>query len=259
MNIKDFIANENEKPLDRILPDGGFTSIFRTIACIGDSLSSGEFQSRKNDVAGFHDMYEYSWGQYIARMCGSTVYNFSCGGMTAKEYCEKFAENKGFWNPKYAAQAYILALGVNETWRNPEFGSIDDVDFEDYKNNKDSFAGHYAQIIQRYKKIQPRAKFFLMTMADEGVNDPKIKERQAHAAILYDFAEKFDNTYVIDLLKYAPKYDEKFKENFYLGGHLTPTGYVLTAKMVASYIDYIIRHNPEDFKEIGFIGTDLHG
>ena len=259
MNIKDFIANENEKPLDRILPDGGFTSIFRTIACIGDSLSSGEFQSRKNDVAGFHDMYEYSWGQYIARMCGSTVYNFSCGGMTAKEYCEKFAENKGFWNPKYASQAYIIALGVNEIWQNLELGSVNDVDFSDYKNNKENFAGYYAEIIQRYKKIQPRAKFFLMTMADEGVNDPKIKERQAHAAILYDFAEKFDNTYVIDLLKYAPKYDEKFKENFYLGGHLTPTGYVLTAKMVASYIDYIIRHNPEDFREVGFIGTDLHG
>ena len=73
MNIKDFIANENEKPLDRILPDGGFTSIIRTIAFIGDSLSSGEFESRKNDVAGFHDMYEYSWGQYIARMQSSSL------------------------------------------------------------------------------------------------------------------------------------------------------------------------------------------
>ena len=96
-------------------------------------------------------------------------------------------------------------------------------------------------------------------MADEGVNDAKVKEKQAHAALLYDFGEKFDNTYVIDLLKYAPKYDEKFKENFYLLGHMNPMGYILTAKMTASYIDYIIRHNPEDFKEVGFIGTDLHG
>lgn len=260
MNIEEFIGNENEKPLDRIVSDGGFTAIFRTICCVGDSLSSGEFESlNADDSHGYHDMFEYSWGQYLARICGSKVYNFSRGGMTAKEYCESFAEANGFWNPKYASQAYIIALGVNDMWQNPELGSVSDVDFSDYKNNKKNFAGYYAEIIQRLKKIQPRARFFLMTMADEGESDSKIKEKQAHAEILYDFAEKFDNTYVIDLLKYAPKYDEKFKENFYLLGHLNPMGYQLTAKMVASYIDYIIRHNINDFKEVGFIGTNLHG
>ena len=260
MNIQEFMSNQNEKPLDRIVSDGGFTAIFRTICCVGDSLSSGEFESLKADGNhGYHDIFEYSWGQFLSRMCGSKVYNFSRGGMTAKEYCEGFAEANGFWNPKYASQCYIIALGVNDMWQNPELGSVSDVDFSDYKNNKKNFAGYYAEIIQRLKKIQPRAKFFLMTMADEGESDSKIKEKQAHAALLYDFAEKFDNTYVIDLLKYAPKYDEKFKENFYLLGHLNPMGYLLTAKMTASYIDYIIRRNPNDFKEVGFIGTDLHG
>ncbi len=259
MNIEEFIANENEKPLDRIVSDGGFTSIFRTIACIGDSLSSGEFESCKDGKADYHDMYEYSWGQYIARMCGSTVYNFSIGGMTAEIYCESFAENRGFWNAKYASQAYIIALGVNDMEKNPDLGSINDVDFDDYRNNKKSFAGYYAQIIQRLKKIQPRAKFFLMTVPNEGKCDAKTEAKKAHAALLYDFAEKFDNTYVIDLFKYAPTYDKEFKGKFHLAGHMNPMGYVLTAKMVASYIDYIIRHNVDDFKEVGFIGTDLHG
>ena len=261
MNIEEFIAQENEKPLDKIVTDGGFTAIFRTIACIGDSLASGEFESIKADGShGWHDMYEYSWGQYIGRMCGSKVYNLSRGGMTAKEYCESFAENNGFWNPKYASQCYIIALGVNDILNvKQELGSVKDVDFSDYKNNKENFAGYYAQIIQRLKQIQPRAKFFLMTMAKDGENDSRLEEKQAHSALLYDFADKFDNTYVIDLLKYAPTYDEKFKENFYLCGHMNPMGYDLTAKMVASYIDYIIRHNPQDFKEVGFIGTDLHG
>ena len=35
---------ENEQPLDHLLPDGGFCGIFRKIGCIGDSLSSGEFE-----------------------------------------------------------------------------------------------------------------------------------------------------------------------------------------------------------------------
>ena len=260
MNLDCIFENENEKPLDNILPDGGYTAIFRTICCIGDSLSSGEFEAAGSDGnSTYHDMFEYSWGQFIGRMCGSKVYNFSRGGMTASEYCESFAQDNDFWNPEYASQAYIIALGVNDILgQNQEIGSIEDVDFKDWHNNKKSFAGYYAQIIQRIKEFQPRAKFFLMTMPCEGENDSRIADREKHSALLYDFAEKFDNTYVIDLLQYAPVYDDKFKEKFYMRGHLNPMGYLLTAKMTASYIDYIIRHNMDDFKEVGFIGTDLH-
>ena len=39
---------------------------------------------------------------------------------------------------------------------------------------------------------------------------------------------------------------------------MTPMGYILIARMVESYIDYIIRKNPEDFNQVGFIGTNLY-
>ena len=260
MKLDEIFENKNEKPLDNIVSDGGYTAIFRTICCIGDSLSSGEFEADGgNGSSTYHDMFEFSWGQFIARMCGSRVYNFSRGGMTASEYCDSFAASKDFWNPEYASQAYIIALGVNDILgQNQEIGSINDVDFNDWHNNKKSFAGYYAQIIQRIKEFQPRAKFFLMTMPNEVAGDGRIGDKEKHSRLLYDFAKKFDNTYVIDLLKYAPQYDDKFKEKFYMRGHLNPMGYLLTAKMTASYIDYIIRHNIDDFKEVGFIGTDLH-
>ena len=74
MNINDFYITEKEKPLDRILSDGGFCGIFRTIACIGDSLSSGEFETIDSDGNhSYYDFYDYSWGQYMARMMGSKV------------------------------------------------------------------------------------------------------------------------------------------------------------------------------------------
>lgn len=254
--------DKNEKPLDNLVSDGGFAAIFRTVACIGDSLASGEFEVvHENGEHSFHDMFEYSWGQFFSRMCGSTVYNFSRGGMTAKEYCETFADYSGFWNAKYAAQAYVIALGVNDRLGKAKetcpFGSLDDIDIANYKNNKQSFIGYYATIIQRYKQIQPRAKFFLMTMPKSDDNDEKRQEKLAHREFLYELAKMFDNTYVIDLYEYGPVYDKEFTDTYYLSGHLAPTGYLLTAKMLASYIDYIIRHNPQDFKEIGFIGTDL--
>ena len=112
MKLNDYYSiNNEEKPLDNLVVDGGFVGIFRKMAFVGDSLSSGEFEAL--DAQGkrsYHDMYEYSWGQYIARMCGNTAYNFSRGGMTAKEYCESFAEENGFWD-KDKAPAFAFENG----------------------------------------------------------------------------------------------------------------------------------------------------
>ena len=257
MGWKNYFFAENEQPLDRLVEGYSNTSIFRTMAFIGDSLSSGEFESvNEAGIHGNHDFYEYSWGQYIARHNGLTAYNFSRGGMTAVEYMTSFAENNGFWNPKYASQAYVIALGANDLLnRGFEIGSIDDVHPEDYKKNKETVAGYFAQIISRYKEIQPRAKFFLVTMPKEGVEKDALKA--AHASLMHEMAEKFDNTYVIDLYKYMPVYDEEFKRRFNLYSHQNPAGYVFMAKVIDSYIDYIIRKYPEDFSKVGFIGTDL--
>lgn len=255
-NMSAIYPESGELPLDNIKTDGGYTSIFRTIACIGDSLSSGEFESTSEGATGYHDMYEYSWGQFMARACGSTVYNFSKGGMNAQAYCEYFAEQNGYWDEKYASQAYIIALGVNDIGYSSDLGSTDDVDLTNWKNNTKNFAGFYAQIIQRYKEIQPDAKFFLLTLP-KGENDRN--SNLHHRQLMYDFSEIFDNTYVIDLMQYGPIYDSEFQEIYFMGSHMNPMGYQLTANMVSSYIDYIIRHNPDDFKEVPFIGTGLDG
>lgn len=255
MNIDAYIGPVTEEPLDRILTSGGLTMIFRNIACIGDSLSSGEFEAFSDEGEhSWHDRYEYSWGQHIARMCGSTVYNFSCGGMSAKWYMETFADERDLWNPDKKAEAYILALGCNDI-NQPNFpGCIDDVDPTDWHNNKETFAGYYAQIIARYKEIAPKAKFFLMTMPQEPRwGEERQKMTDEHAALLYQLADLFDYTYVIDLRKYGPVYDQNFMDKFFLYGHLNPAGYVLTAQMVISYIDYIIRKNPTDFTQAGYI------
>ena len=76
-----YTAPENEKPLDNLVTDGGYASIFRTVAFVGDSLSSGEFETldETTGVRHYYDMFEYSWGQFAARMAGFTAYNFSRG------------------------------------------------------------------------------------------------------------------------------------------------------------------------------------
>lgn len=252
MDLKQFLADPEEKPLDRMVNDGGFAAIFRTVACVGDSLSSGEFESLDEDgKKGYHDYYDYSWGQYFARMAGCKVYNFSRGGMSAKWYLNSFGEENGFFDPALAAQAYIFALGVNDTNGMP-CGTIDDICFEDPSKNPENFAGYFGKLLCRYREIAPKARFFLMTMPRGS------KHSDEQAALIRAIADKMDFCYVIDLNRYGPVYDEAFKKTFYLGGHMSPTGYLLTAKMVASYIDYLIRHNVDDFRQVGFIGTPYH-
>ena len=248
----------NEKPLDKLVEGYSRTSVFRKIAFVGDSLSSGEFETR--DAEGkphYHDLYEYSWGQYLARKNGLCAYNFSRGGMTAKEYLESFAEARGFWDRDKAAQAYVIALGVNDVLnRGTEIGCIEDIDLGDPKKSKPTFIGNYAQIVLRYKAIVPDAKFFFVTIP-RGTN----AERNAKAAEmvpeLYRLAELVKSAYVIDLHRYAPIYDEAFKRRFFLHGHMNPDGYIFTAELVDSYIDYIVRHNPDDFKNVGFVTTNI--
>ena len=240
MDLTQFWDNKDEQPLDRIVNDGGMCAIFRKIACIGDSLSSGEFEGKTADgQKSYHDMFEYSWGQYIARAAGNTVYNFSRGGMTAQEYCDAFAKMNGLWDKEKACQAYIIALGVNDIIRamanKEQLGGTDDVNIGDRRKNKPTFAGYYAMIIQRIREIQPKARIFLVTLPHSCRRAEREVYEDRHRELLYEFS---------------------FKDRFYLGGHMNPMGYIFTAKIIASYIDYIIRHNYDDFRQVGFIGTD---
>ncbi|MBQ8409158.1 MAG: SGNH/GDSL hydrolase family protein [Clostridia bacterium] len=261
------LNDKDEKPLEKLLEGGGFSAIFRSIGCIGDSLSSGELEAVQADgKTAYYDFFEYSWGQFIARTNGALVHNFSRGGMTAQEYCDSFAESKGFWNPELAAQAYIIALGVNDVTRaaaqrkdpdeavylgNPET----DVDVNDWHNNAKTFVGYYAQIIQRMREISPKCRIFLMSCPRQTtIPDWRKDAYDLHRDLLYKLADMFEYVYVLDLRTYAPEYDEEFHKHFFLSGHLNTMGYLLTARLVMTYIDYIVRHNTEDFLQAGFIG-----
>ena len=263
MNEYRYGAPADEKPLDRLITDGGYASIFRSIACIGDSLSSGEFETFDQSTGnrGYYDMYDYSWGQFLGRMTGARVYNFSRGGMTASEYCESYAQERGWWDPSLRSQAYIIALGLNDliNYTQP-LGDMSDINPDDPAQNKKTFTGYYARIIAQYKRIQPDAKFFLVSMPlqdDYIKNDEERLVAKAHADRLHELAAYFENTYVIDLYRYAPRRGEDFIKRFCLFGHLNVMGYRLTAEQIGSYIDYIIRHNPDEFVNVPFITTEI--
>ena len=246
-----------EKPLERLVGGYSNTAIFRTMAFIGDSLSSGEFEAEDADgTHHYHDLYEYSWGQFLARKNGLKAYNFSKGGMTAKQYIETFADKFDLWNKEKACQAYVIALGVNDVCnQNMEIGGAEDITATEFEGDR-PFISYYAEIIRRYKEISPDAKFFFVTIPDSG-NEARKEKLKGVARALYALVEHFDNAYVIDLYRDAPVFDDAFRKDYFLLGHMNPMGYIYIANLVDSYIDYIVRTNPEAFKTVGFIGTDI--
>ncbi len=244
-----------EKPLENLVGAYSNTAIFRTIAFIGDSLSSGEFEAvDENGERSYHDLYDYSWGQFIARKNGLKAYNFSRGGMTAKWYLESFADENNLFDKSKACQAYVIALGVNDVYNlHMEIGTAEDITATQF-NGERPFISYYAEIVRRYKEISPDAKFFFVTFPNEGERADK-NLTQGVIEALYALVEHFDNSYVINLYEYGPVYDDEFREKYFLHGHMNPMGYILTAQLIDSYIDYIIRTNPTDFNNVGFIGT----
>ena len=248
-----------EQPLAQITQNPGLTGIIHSWGFVGDSLSSGELESRDdNGKIGFNDFYEYSWGQRLCQATGAKGDNYSQGGETAKGWIANFWDNPANKNNNIDAklspkQAYIIALGVNDFWTHAALGDSTDINLSDYTKNADTFIGNYAGIIQRLKTLEPRAKFFVVTIPRNGT-----KTYEFNDAIRL-MAKVFDNTYVIDLEKYGPSYEpgSEIEQNYYVGTHLSAAGYQLTAWIMMNYIDWIIRHNMEDFKQVGFIGTDL--
>ena len=207
-----------------------------------------------------HYAQQLSESEYMARLAGCTAYNFSRGGMTAKDYMTNFANSCGYWRRELAANAYVIALGVNDLLnRKWECGTAADVCLEDYTKNAETYAGYYAAIIQRYKTISPDARFFLVTIPRSAhYDDERNSAADKQRALMYEFAKMFSNTYVVDLREYAPLYDADFRSKFFLSGHMSPTGYILTAKFITSYIDYIIRHNMQEFRDVGLMGYDYN-
>lgn len=253
---------QRKGPIENLVMDGGYASIFRTIGVIGDSLASGEHVSYTKDKGmGWNDYNEYSWGQFMGRKIGSKVYNFSCGGLMAKTFFTEYIKNADpkVFSKEKACQAYIIALGVNDLFRINEysqgFGSICDIDFNNPENNKDSYCGWYGKIVQSIKKLEPKARVFLMTTPYETFTN------DSRRADIKDFLLKlqkcFEFTYVINLYDNLT-FDQEYVDKQYIDGHLTAMGYKDVADIIMTYIDYIIRSNQEDFLQVAFIGKDVY-
>lgn len=258
------LQNGNTSPLSRLIEFGGNASCFKTIVCIGDSLTEGNCNYKTKNGVSVSGEYASDFTSYpfqLARMTGATVNKCGKGGATATNSAQAEADNHSwlkiadFTNNKWLdadkkAQAYIIALGTNDIGY---YGSFDgdvstDIDSSDYNNNAKTSVGGYATIIQRILSIEPRAKIFCCTIPSTRNSESTRNEANAKIKAI---AEMF-GCYVIDMAEHHIIN----KETDYNGGHLNAIGYRKLAVEINTWIDYIISNNIDDFKNIQFIGTE---
>lgn len=242
------IRSFNDKPLKYIKETPGLTSIFDTWGFIGDSLSSGEIPL-STDTTKAKDLYYYSWGQYMCRLCGSTGTNWSYGGCTTTSWLNSYGINTLDAEKK---KGYIIALGTNDCNQNFEIGSKSDVDFSDYNNNVNTFFGNYCKIIQQIKSVQPSAKIFVVALPNWWTN----AENKGYNSAIREIATMFENVYLIDLFTYC-KNNNYIHNKYLIGGHMNTQGYLWAAYVFCTYIDWIISHNPDEFADVAYIGSEF--
>ena len=290
--IKSFGYND-EKPFDKGVIYGGAVSVFPNICVIGDSLSAGcmvfgDATDNSDDKSGQTDMYNYSWGKFLAKDCHCNPYIIAQGGLAARTFFDDDRKPsldnmniegalKEDGNPmpfheqltsgKYNSEAYFIALGHNDynmwksdTW-NPEknnwsvyLGSPADINLADGVFVK-SFYGYYAKIIYTIKQQVPNAKIFVITMKQEGVkHDGGIMGvggfKDLNNAIRY-MATIFDNIYVLDMAKQRPE----IPDWHYTNGHGNVLGYREYGAEIGTYVDWMINKSPTLFGYVQFINT----
>ena len=247
--------NAQDNPIATISQQPGWCTIIHRWGFIGDSLCSGEHEySRAHGSTVWDDIYEYSWGQrFVAALGGTAVgYNFSQGGETAKGWIRNFWDypmnrNADIRAKQHLCQAYIIALGVNDQHKFQTGDAKKDINLQDYTKNADTFAGNYGGIIQRIKEVQPRARFFVVTL-------PNVFGNKEISAQVRNMADIFDNVYVVDFEKYAPDFGQpELRKRYMLRGHLNAAGYQYVAWMFMTYINWIIEQNLPSFSDIALM------
>ena len=232
------ITNINDETINAIkLKDNSYFnfSMFENWGVCGDSYASG----------GGAGGYNCSWAQILARYTGSTVTNYSTGGLATYEWLSNTTYGLNKLLSDDAKQLYALNFGINDATRikNGELtlGDVSDIDLSDFTNNGHTFYGYYGMIIGNIMQHAPNAKIVILSVArpDERYMDASIKEIAETYSVPY--IQLTDCSYFKSAQFYQSIYDGHPKAYGYAG--MAKAIEELFAPCVIKYWDYFYDFN----------------
>lgn len=261
--LKDIIYFSDE--IKYLNKSQSMASIIHSWGFIGGSTSSGEFEYTENGTTKYVDEYDYSIGQRFCILNGVNGYNFSRGGQYAKAWCQESGDRAwaGAQKTENLKHAYVIDLGANDM-RYYQAGNLEtDIDFADYNNNADTFAGWIVGLVQRLRSVNPKCYIFFYTSRNYMYPNNSDYATKALPVIrqLPEFLKgrfEYDRIYLADNAMYGAQYSNIYRDVLLNGGHPSVIGYQYEAFVMNTLIDNIIRKNYSDFKEAMFVLNDRH-
>lgn len=245
--LEDEMLNTEKTNSDKIF-DGVEFSLFKQWGIVGDSLSVGHTADTDGNASSPN--YYYSWGQYLARSIGNTCLNFGRSGVSSQAWMTTEKGYPELIKPEKLCQAYILALGANDT--SFTLGSISDIDFSNMNNNADTEYGHYAKVINAIRTTAPQAPIFLFTLPHPRNTETAVQNINGMIRTLAADSH-FSNVYLVDL---DANYNDYFKEGKLgscignTGWHLTALGYLYASIVIEDAISKVMAEHAGDFQNV---------
>ena len=252
------IIPDDTNPLSVVKETAGFTSILHRIGVVGASLTNGGHNKTIGDFP-LEAGREYSWTQRLARLCGITCFNFGQSGYWCKYWLD---DNGGYYSavaePTNKCDAYIISFASNDadpTKADYPLGTISDVHVGNESQNGASYYGYLSQVIARCHEVQERAYLFVLTYP----HDYSSLEQNGYTQAMRDIVTLYKNSnykiYLIDYATYGMSFTDALAKGYARGTHYVGMGYQYMTYEICTYIDWIIRHNVDDFKDIAFVRT----
>lgn len=216
-------------------------AMFQKFGVIGDSYASGVVFS---DNSTSYTKYECSWGQIIARDCGTQCTNYSEGGLSTRTWLTDTDHGLQFLLNSDPEDIYYLALGINDYYLLGEDYLGTEADIED--EEADTFYGNYGKIIRAIQTHAPKAKLIMLTCSNTNEVPQMFNDAIIRIAI------HFSIPYIIQAD------DEYFQSREYtamVGGHPTAVGYAGMAEAFKRLISDAVKDNYYYFWKMYAYGT----
>ena len=234
--IKDYVDLATGNVISPVTYNGDEISMLSKGLCIGDSLTVGIFDYNSGESGSITDD-TLSYPKVLQRLTGNEMLTAARSGFTFKGWFDYVNGNTSFAGTGF--RFAIIFLGI--------------CDAATYSGWLDESAENLTNIVNKLREDIAGIKLFIVTL-------PQYFKGTSFDSVSDGIRTKSEELglYLIDLRKNWSECNADDWQNygFEQGGHFHSWGQYQLAKAIKSYISYIIKNNPDDFKDIQFVGTD---
>ena len=249
--IRDTSARESAaEALARPITFGRKTcAIFEKVCCIGDSFTAGYIYSSSGTSISNN---KYSWVEHIKNATGRDYVNCGISGATTKSWLTNTAGLAKAQLPENKAQAYIVALQINDAETSLDVGTVADIG-----TSAQTYYGCTSKIIDEIFNINNAAHIFFLTQPKHftGIHSPY---RTAELAVIEWYQTAGNGTHqnqvhLIDLLDYWQLFQYPGCVDSSANGHYTGVGWEYTAEIIMYAWSKYINEHPLLFQDVNLI------